>query len=393
MNAHAGAPRVREGGSAHWWRRLRAGLRGWGGVGAMASVCALAVTAALLLPLSQPAGDGAPAGHGVTRAVQARADDCEDPQDRSLSPSGGDGKTPTIDAVKAREDRRLVVGVDTNSYRWGYLDPNNPSGDLEGFDIDLVHRIAEDLLGDRDAVRFKAIPTSRRIEAIQKGEVDMVVRTMTITCDRLEQVAFSAPYFVTGQQVLAPKTSQVTGFDKSLADRKVCSARGSTAYDNLEAGRKEGVLPDSTDIRTTVPNQLDCLVKLQLGGGRRGRHGRRARGEPGGAGPGDRAQGRAVHGRVLRSGDEKGIRRSGPPGQPDPGGLRRGRWLGGVVREVAAPHHGHGRQEVGVGDPARGRLRVSGPRPRDGTHGTHDLLTELNAARGDRWASRTPPGR
>ncbi|WP_338908077.1 glutamate ABC transporter substrate-binding protein [Streptomyces nigra] len=265
MNAHAGAPRVRDGGSAHWWRRLRAGLRGWGGVGAMAFLCALAVTAALLLPLSQPAGDGAPAGHGVARAVQARADDCEDPQDRSLSPSGGDGKTPRIDAVKAREDRRLVVGVDTNSYRWGYLDPNNPSGDLEGFDIDLVHRIAEDLLGDRDAVRFKAIPTSRRIEAIQKGEVDMVVRTMTITCDRLEQVAFSAPYFVTGQQVLAPKTSQVTGFDKSLADRKVCSARGSTAYDNLEAGRKEGVLPDSTDIRTTVPNQLDCLVKLQLG--------------------------------------------------------------------------------------------------------------------------------
>ena len=93
----------------------------------------------------------------------------------------------------------------------------------------------------------------------------MVVRTMTITCDRLEQVAFSAPYFVTGQQVVAPKTSQVTGFDKSLADRKVCSARGSTAYDNLEAGRKEGVLPGSTDIRTTVPNQLDCLVKLQLG--------------------------------------------------------------------------------------------------------------------------------
>ncbi|MDI9834825.1 glutamate ABC transporter substrate-binding protein [Streptomyces sp. KAU_LT] len=261
MHAHTGA----RAGSARWWRRLRVGLRGWGGVGAMAVLCALAVTAALLLPLSQSAGDAtAPAGHGVTHAGQAAAGKCEDPQDRSLSPSGG-GKTPVVDAIKAREDRRLVVGVDTNSYRWGYLDPNNPSGALEGFDIDLVHRIAEDILGDRDAVRFKAIPTSRRIEAIEKGEVDMVVRTMTITCDRLDRVAFSAPYFVTGQQVLAPKTSQVTGFDASLADRKVCSARGSTAYDNLEAGRKEGVLPASTDIRTTVPNQLDCLVKLQLG--------------------------------------------------------------------------------------------------------------------------------
>ncbi|MGC9538113.1 glutamate ABC transporter substrate-binding protein [Streptomyces sp. UG1] len=254
------------------WHRLRAGLRGWGGVGAMAVLCAMALAFALLLPLSQPSGDtGAPggdtdpAGHRVTTGLQAEAEDCENPQDKSLSPAGGNGDTPALDAIKARKDRRLIVGIDTNSYRWGYLDPNNPSGALEGFDIDLVHRIAEDILGDRDAVRFKAIPTSRRIEAIQKGEVDMVVRTMTINCDRIEQVAFSAPYFVTGQQVLAPKTSEITGYDKSLAKKKVCSAEGSTAYDNLEADKKEGDLPASTDIAVTVPNQLDCLVKLQLG--------------------------------------------------------------------------------------------------------------------------------
>ncbi|MFE6621614.1 glutamate ABC transporter substrate-binding protein [Streptomyces sp. NPDC057740] len=235
----------------------------------MATVCALALTVALLLPLTQPPTrdtDTATAGQGVTRVTQAKAEDCENPQDQSLSPSGGSGDgTPTVDAIKAREDRRLIVGVDTNSYRWGYLDPNNPSGELEGFDIDLVHRITGDILGDRDAVQFKAIPTSRRVEAIQKGEVDMVVRTMTINCSRLKDVAFSAPYFVTGQQVLAPKMSAITGYDKSLAGKKVCSAKGSTAYDNLEEGRKNGDLPDSTDIRTTVPNQLDCLVKLQLG--------------------------------------------------------------------------------------------------------------------------------
>ncbi|GHG93474.1 glutamate ABC transporter substrate-binding protein [Streptomyces lanatus] len=260
---------VRLGGAVRAWRRLRAGLRGWGGVGAMAVLCAMALAFVLLLPLSQqPVGtDGhtAPAGHRVSQGTQAEAEECENPQDQSLSPSDGGGDTPVLDAIKDRKDRRLIVGVDTNSYRWGYLDPNNASGALEGFDIDLVHRIAEDILGDRDAVQFKAIPTSRRIEAIQKGEVDMVVRTMTINCDRIGQVAFSAPYFVTGQQVLAPKTSKITGFDKSLAGKKVCSAEGSTAYDNLEAGLADKDLPASTDISTTVPNQLDCLVKLQLG--------------------------------------------------------------------------------------------------------------------------------
>jgi polar amino acid transport system substrate-binding protein len=248
-------------------QRLRSSLRGWGGVGAMAVACALTVVF-VLLPLSQSKGaDGSvgTGGQGVADGRQAKAEECTNPQDKSLSPTGG-GATGTIDRIKARTgtDRRLIVGVDTNSYRWGYLDPTNASGALEGFDIDLVHRIAQDLLGDPNAVSFKAIPTSRRIEAIENGEVDMVVRTMTINCDRIGQVAFSAPYFRTGQQVLAPKNSTITGFNATLADKKVCSAETSTAFDALtaEKGKK---IPASVEIVKPVPNQLDCLVKLQLG--------------------------------------------------------------------------------------------------------------------------------
>ncbi|GAB1329581.1 glutamate ABC transporter substrate-binding protein [Streptomyces sennicomposti] len=245
-------------------RRLRAGLRGWGGVGAMAAVCVLALAFVLLLPRTQSHG-AAPAvgGPGAAKGVQARAGDCTDAdaQNRSLAPSAADG--PTVAAIRQRG--YLSVGVDQNSYRWGYRNPNNASGALEGFDIDLAHRIAQDILGDGDKVQFRAIPTNERVNAIRSGRVDMVVRTMTITCDRLDQVAFSAPYFLTGQQVLAPRTSAITGYDKSLAGKRVCSATGSTAYDHLSAGKKDGTLPASTDITTTVPNQLDCLVRLQLG--------------------------------------------------------------------------------------------------------------------------------
>jgi polar amino acid transport system substrate-binding protein len=88
---------------------------------------------------------------------------------------------------------------------------------------------------------------------------------MTINCDRIGDVAFSAPYFKTGQQVLAPKSSPVKGYDATLAGRKVCTAAGSTAYSRLEEDKQTGELPAGTDISTTVPNQLDCLVRLQLG--------------------------------------------------------------------------------------------------------------------------------
>ncbi|MGW0813960.1 glutamate ABC transporter substrate-binding protein [Streptomyces viridiviolaceus] len=252
-------------------RRLRVSLKGWGGVGAMAVVCALAVLFALLLPLapSHGGGKGGPdtGDPGATWGEQARAaEECTAPEKQTLSPSPADG--PTIDEIKSREGekRKLIVGVDQNSYRWGYRDPNSGGdAELEGFDIDLVHRIAEDVLGDPDAVQFKAIPTDQRIPAIQDGRVDMVVRTMTINCARLQDVAFSAPYFRTGQQLLAPKSSPITGYNDTLADKEICTATGSTAFSTLEQDRKDGRLVASADLRTTVPNQLDCLVRLQLG--------------------------------------------------------------------------------------------------------------------------------
>ncbi|WP_367323015.1 glutamate ABC transporter substrate-binding protein [Streptomyces sp. HUAS ZL42] len=232
----------------------------------MAAVCALALALVLLLPLTQPHGGGGAdlGGQKVAKGSRTKAATCDEStvQDQSPAPSDADGIT--IDAIKKRG--YLSVGVDQNSYRWGYLNPNNPSGELEGFDIDLVHAIARNIFGDdtKERIQFRAIPTNQRVPAIQSGRVDMVVRTMTITCTRLEQVAFSAPYFKTGQQVLAPKTSTIKGYDATLAGKKICSAKGSTAHDKLDADKKAGKIPSTTDIDTQVPNQLDCLVRLQL---------------------------------------------------------------------------------------------------------------------------------
>ncbi|MEU9876943.1 glutamate ABC transporter substrate-binding protein [Streptomyces phaeochromogenes] len=247
-------------------RRLRTSLRGWGGVGAMAVVCALAAVFALLLPVTQSREDGGSDadGQGVAQGSQARAEDCVDPEDQSLAPDSGPQDGVNVQRIKRLG--HLTVGVDQNSYRFGYRNPNSTgSAKLEGFDIDLAQAIADEILGTKDAeVHFKAIPTNERIPAIQRGDVDMVVRTMTINCDRLDDVAFSSPYFETGQQVLAPKKSDIKGYDDTLANKRICSASGSIAFDKLKADRGS-VIPKSADISTVVPNQLDCLVRLQLG--------------------------------------------------------------------------------------------------------------------------------
>lgn len=252
-----------------WTRRSpgRGGrLRGWGGVTGMAVACV--ITASLtLLPLSRhsdrTAGAGTAGGEAVA-AVPVRAETCTDPE-ASLPPSSADG--PGTAKIKARG--KLVAGVDQNSFRWGYRNPY--SGELEGFDIDLVRALAKDILGDPNAVIFRAIPTNQRIAALENDRVDVVVRTMTINCKRLEQVSFSSAYFRTGQQVLAPRDSPITGYDESLKGKRVCSGEGTTAYEALEKESYGAVFKDEFDgterdrDRLTVPNQLDCLVRLQLG--------------------------------------------------------------------------------------------------------------------------------
>ncbi|WP_328540925.1 glutamate ABC transporter substrate-binding protein [Streptomyces sp. NBC_00344] len=227
----------------------------------MAAACVL-TAAATLVPLALGAGSsgdrGQLGGQRVAQASPAKADTCKDPE-ASLPPSSADG--PTIDRIKQAD--RLVVGVDQNSYRWGYRDP--AGGKLEGFDIDLVRAIAKNILGDPDKVTYRAIPTNQRIEALQEDKVDIVVRTMTVNCARIKQVAFSTAYFQAGQQVLAPKDSSITGYNDTLKGKEVCTATGSTAYDALKEKSFGALFADTETEQRTVPSQLDCLVRIQLG--------------------------------------------------------------------------------------------------------------------------------
>jgi polar amino acid transport system substrate-binding protein len=172
----------------------------------------------------------------------------------SLSPSSG--STDGAAVRRIRDRGRLIVGVDQNSYLWGFRDP--ASGRIAGFDIDIVKAVAKDVLGDENAVQYLTVPTAQRVTMIRRHEVDMVVRTMTVNCARTRQVAFSTAYFEAGQQILAPVGSPVTGFDDSLRGRTVCTAGGSTGESELRAH------PHGARI-LLVDNQLDCLVRLQLG--------------------------------------------------------------------------------------------------------------------------------
>ncbi|MFF8773101.1 glutamate ABC transporter substrate-binding protein [Kitasatospora sp. NPDC015120] len=228
-----------------------------------AAALALLASGALVLGAGGPhggAGAGAPAQlplaagqEGAEQSGQAERSGQAEPCDlyRSVPPSSADGAA--VQAIKAR--RSLVVGIDLNSYRWGSRNPNN--GQLEGFDIDLARAIGTAIMGDPEKVVFKAVPTADRIKYIKEGRVDIIVRTMSITCERLEEIAFSRPYFTTSQRVLVPRTSPARSLDEALNGTTACAATGSSALEELKTRPLKKLVP--------VENNLDCLVLMQLG--------------------------------------------------------------------------------------------------------------------------------
>ncbi|MEE6263245.1 glutamate ABC transporter substrate-binding protein [Plantactinospora sonchi] len=146
---------------------------------------------------------------------------------------------------------RLVVGVDQNSYQFGFRDPF--TGQLTGFDIDIAREIARALFGDPNRIQFRAISSADRIKVVQDRSVDLVVRTMTMNCERWEQVSFSTEYFTAGQRILVHRGSEI-GSIKDLRGKKVCAAAGSTSIRNIAEAETAPV---------SVVNWTDCLVLLQ----------------------------------------------------------------------------------------------------------------------------------
>jgi polar amino acid transport system substrate-binding protein len=175
---------------------------------------------------------------------------------RPLSPMPKPGGMPSDSTMaKIVQRGKLIVGVDQNTYNVGFRDPF--TGDIQGFDIDLARGIATALFGSPDAIQLRAITSDQRVPMLKSGEVDIVVRTMSITCDRLVDVNFSAVYYEAQQQVLVKKNSGFTGMD-SLGGKRVCATKSSTSLRNIANA-------PAKPVGVSVSDWTDCLVMLQQG--------------------------------------------------------------------------------------------------------------------------------
>jgi putative glutamine transport system substrate-binding protein len=144
--------------------------------------------------------------------------------------AGGGAITNNLAAIKARG--KLIAGVKYDVRIFGYLNPE--SNQVEGFDVDLAKAVATRIFGNPDAIQFEEAISRNRIPYLDEGRVDVIFSTMTANKTRSEQIDFSDVYYVAGQALLVPVSSDI----KSVADlsgKRVGTAKGSTSEVNIRS--------------------------------------------------------------------------------------------------------------------------------------------------------------
>ena len=203
---------------------------------------------------SVPMPPGASFGAQIPENVDAQSCDAITSL-RPMSPMPEPEAMPadsTMARIAARG--RLIVGTDTGSHPLSFRDPI--SGDIRGFDIDVASWISEAIFGSV-RIEYRILGTDERIRALQNGDVDIIAKSMTITCERRQSVEFSAPYYVASQRVLVYRNSGIESV-AGLAGKSVCATRNSTPITRIQRQ-----VPDVKLVTTNT--WADCLVMMQQG--------------------------------------------------------------------------------------------------------------------------------
>lgn len=169
------------------------------------------------------------------------------------------------DATESDDKEVLTVATDNGYVPFEFIDEE--SGDLVGFDIDLITALADEAGYE---IEFETLEFDGIVAGIGSGRFDIGIAGMTITEERKEEIDFTQPYYEAGL-ILAVKdgTDDIDSID-DVDGKTVATRTGSTsqqyledetdadieafpaiieAYQNVLAGRADAVLYDLPNVQ------------------------------------------------------------------------------------------------------------------------------------------------
>jgi len=211
----------------------------------------LAVLFAVLALVAAACASSGTEGDATTTTVAA-AEEGDQGGDTGQAAEGS-----TLEQVQARG--KLVCGVSGSAI--GFSE-TQADGTTTGFDADYCRAVAAAVLGDAEAVEFRALTAAERFEALKNGEIDVLIRNSTWTQSRDADIGvqFATTTYYDGQQILASTDAfpNLTP-DSQIADidgATVCVNAGTTTEKNITEGAQVSGI-------TTTPETYETGAETQ----------------------------------------------------------------------------------------------------------------------------------
>lgn len=190
----------------------------------------------------------------------------------------GCGGSANTDGENAGDVKVYKVGTDA---AYAPFESVAPSGEIEGFDIDILKAIAK-----AEGFEVEFVNTAwEGIFASLKGQNDIVISAVTITEDRKQEMDFSEPYFESTNYIAVPQDSAIDALE-DLKGKEVSVQEGTTgdeaiteflgkdyagikrfkgtpeAFLELRNGKVEAAVADSGVVGNYVKNNPDANLKI-----------------------------------------------------------------------------------------------------------------------------------
>ena len=195
---------------------------------------------------------------------------CGDDDDETTTSADSGGSSTELDLLS---EGTLTVGSDIP---YPPFEQGN-APDYEGFDIDLINAVAEEMGLETEIVDapFDVILAG------DTGRFDLSIAATTITDPRENRVDFSDPYFESEQSLLVTSDGEIQSIDDITADSVVGAQDGTTgetyaeentdaevrpfpeiddAYNALASGQVDAVLNDLPSTKAAVEDNPDLEV-------------------------------------------------------------------------------------------------------------------------------------
>ncbi|MEV6207976.1 glutamate ABC transporter substrate-binding protein [Kitasatospora sp. NPDC051914] len=166
---------------------------------------------------------------------------------------GSDGGGATSGASG---DQKVTVGIKFDQPGIGL---KTPDGTYTGLDVDVATYVAKELGYDPGNIEWKEAKSADRETLLQRGDVDFIAASYSMTPARAEKVDFAGPYLLAHQDVLIRADDDSIKKPEDLNNKKLCSVTGSTSAQNV----KTKIAPNAQ--LQEYGGYSECLTGLENG--------------------------------------------------------------------------------------------------------------------------------